>query len=232
VAYNADFDKARSAPTELRFPFIEIPACGIKSIENYEDPRLIKTHLPYDLLPQSFIDNKTKVIYIVRNPRDTIVSWFHFQQMLGYVGYNGTFEQFVDLFCEEKLLYSSFARNVLSFWNQRHEDHILFLFYEELQKDLKSNVLKITKFLDKSFSDDQVNQIVEYTTFDSMKKNPMANYSHGGAAVKMPGSKIDFLRKGKSGDWQNYFTPELIAKVDAYVEKHFKGSGIKFEYEI
>ncbi|GAB6024007.1 hypothetical protein CHUAL_008733 [Chamberlinius hualienensis] len=232
IVHNANFEKANSAPTEVRFPFIEIPVGGIKAIEEAEDPRTIKSHLPYDLLPSSFIENKTKIIYVARNPKDTIVSWYHFFQMLGYCGYNGTFEKFVDLFCTERLLYSSFASNVLSYWNRRHQENILFLFYEDLQKDLKGNVIKIMKYLEKDFTDDQINRIVEHASFDSMKKNPMANYSHGGAAIKMPDCKTDFLRKGKTGDWRNYFNDETNKKVDDYVEKHFKGSGIVFDYHV
>ncbi|GAB6024009.1 hypothetical protein CHUAL_008735 [Chamberlinius hualienensis] len=232
IAHNANFEKATSAPIEIRFPFMDIPLGGIKAIEEAEDPRLIKTHLPYDFLPNSFLENKTKIIYITRNPKDTIVSWYHFLQMVGYCGYNGTFEKFVDLFCNERLAYSSFARNVLSYWNRRHQENILFLFYEELQKDLKSNVIKIMKYLEKDLTDDQINRIVEHASFENMKKNPMANYSHGGSAIKMPDSKTDFLRKGKTGDWKNYFNDETNKKVDDYVEKHFKGSGIVFDYHV
>ncbi|GAB6024010.1 hypothetical protein CHUAL_008736 [Chamberlinius hualienensis] len=233
IVHDGDFEKATSAPTEVRSPCIEIPAGGIRAIEEAEDPRLIKTHLPYELLPSSFIENKTKkIIYIARNPKDTIVSWYHFMTMVGYSGYNGTFEEFVDLFCSERLWYSSFARNVLSYWNRRHQENILFLFYEELQNNLKSSVIKIMKYLEKDLTDDQINRIVEHASFENMKKNPMANYSHGGAAIKMPDSKTDFLRKGKTGDWRNYFNDETNKKVDDYVEKHFKGSGIVFDYHV
>ncbi|GAB6024011.1 hypothetical protein CHUAL_008737 [Chamberlinius hualienensis] len=230
IAHNANFKMATSAPTEIRFPFMEIPVGGIKAIEVAEDPRLIKTHLPYDLLPLSFIENTTKIIYITRNPKDTIVSWYHFMKMVGFCGYNGTFEKFVDLFCHDRLVYSSFSRNVLSYWNRRHQKNILFLFYEELQKDLKSNVIKIMKFLGKDLTDDQINRIVEHALFDNMKKNPMANYSHGRAATKLPDGQTDFLRKGKTGDWKNYFNDETNKKADDYVEKHFKESGIAFDY--
>lgn len=230
VVNDANVEKAKSLPTEFRFPFLEVPVCGIRGIEKMEGQRLIKSHLPYHLLPSSFTENKSKIIYITRNPKDTVVSYFHFLKMVGYNGYNGTFEEFVDLFCEEKLMYSSFAKNVLSYWERRNDDNILFLFYEELQADLKANVLKIAKFLGKSLTDDQIDTIVCHTSFNEMKNNPMANYSHGGAAIKMPDSITDFLRKGKSGDWRNYFTVDLNKKVDNYVQKYFAESDIVFDY--
>lgn len=232
VANNCDFAKAKAAPTEVRFPYIEIPICGIPAIEKAEDPRLIKSHLPYELIPQNFLDSKTKMIYIARNPKDTIISFFHFLNMLGYVAYSGPLKPFVKDFCNDLMMYSSFAKNVLSFWNRRHQDNILFLLYEDLSKDLQAGVRKIADFLGKEVTEENVAKIAAHCSFDSMVKNPMANYSNKGAAVKNPDAKTDFLRKGKVGDWKNYFDDEMSKMVDDYVEKHFKGTGLVFEYEI
>ncbi|GAB6024027.1 hypothetical protein CHUAL_008749 [Chamberlinius hualienensis] len=232
VAHDCDVAKAKSAPTEVRFPYIEIPINGIKGFETVENPRLIKSHLPYDLLPKSFLDQNTKMIYIVRNPKDTIVSFFHFLNLLGYVAYSGTLKKFVENFCKDLMMYSSFGKNVLSFWNRRHQDNILFLFYEDLSKDMKTGIRKIADFLGKQLTEEQVDIVYGHCTFDSMTKNPMANYSNEGAVIKNPNGKTDFLRKGKVGDWKNHFDDEMSKMVDDYVEKWFKGTGIEFQYEI
>lgn len=41
-----------------------------------------------------------------------------------------------------------------------------------------------------------------------------------------------FVFLGKVGDWKNHLTSEMSQKIDDYVEKHFKDSGLTFEYEI
>jgi hypothetical protein len=41
-----------------RSPFIEFPTPGIKYINNLESPRIIKTHLPIEFLPDD-IENKS-----------------------------------------------------------------------------------------------------------------------------------------------------------------------------
>ncbi|KAL8517208.1 hypothetical protein ACS0TY_015438 [Phlomoides rotata] len=40
--------------------------------------RLLHTHLPYSLLPDSVKKSKCKIVYIVRNPKDTLISMWHF----------------------------------------------------------------------------------------------------------------------------------------------------------
>ena len=43
-------------------------------------PRLLKSHLPYHLLPPDIIKKKAKIIYVARNPKDMAVSFYYFHQ--------------------------------------------------------------------------------------------------------------------------------------------------------
>lgn len=49
----------------FRSPFLEYPVPGMNFTNKMESPRILKTHLPYEFLPDD-IENKSKVIYIVR----------------------------------------------------------------------------------------------------------------------------------------------------------------------
>ena len=47
-------------------------------------PGLYKIHLPYSLLPGLSKDSPAKYIYVYRNPKDTLVSfYYHLQAFLG-----------------------------------------------------------------------------------------------------------------------------------------------------
>lgn len=46
---------------ETRFPYIEYPYPGIKSLASKKEKRFIKTHLPISLLPSSFESSNAKV---------------------------------------------------------------------------------------------------------------------------------------------------------------------------
>ncbi|KAF2556185.1 hypothetical protein F2Q68_00013620 [Brassica cretica] len=34
-----------------------------------------------------------------------------------------------------------------------------------------------------------------------------------------------YFRKGKVGDWENYLTPEMVARIDGLMEEKFRGTG-------
>ncbi|XP_004648460.1 bile salt sulfotransferase-like isoform X5 [Octodon degus] len=68
---------SQSVPIWDRSPWIETDY-GHKLISEAERPLLSSSHLPFQLFPKSFFSSKAKVIYIMRNPRDILVSGFHF----------------------------------------------------------------------------------------------------------------------------------------------------------
>ena len=73
---------------EWKFPYLEHVYPGFSEIEKrFGSPRLIKTHLPKELLPDQ-VDN-AKVIFIHRNPKDVMVSYYYFARMLTYIYYTG-----------------------------------------------------------------------------------------------------------------------------------------------
>ncbi len=71
-------------------------------IKTMSSPRLLKTHLIYDAIPKGATeDTKCKYIYIARNPKDVVVSYFKFASgRSSFNGYNGPWEFFAKLFVE------------------------------------------------------------------------------------------------------------------------------------
>ncbi|XP_071169136.1 sulfotransferase 1A1-like [Mytilus edulis] len=49
-------------------------------LEEENDPRLFHTHLPLSFLPKKIIENRNKIIYLNRNPKDRAVSLYVFLQ--------------------------------------------------------------------------------------------------------------------------------------------------------
>ena len=51
--------------------------------DSFPAPRVFKTHLPYDLVPKPRDQaTKPRYIYVMRNPKDTAVSYYHHYQIL------------------------------------------------------------------------------------------------------------------------------------------------------
>ena len=74
------------------------------SVTSRPSPRLIKSHLPYHVIPMNKEESKrSKHIYVARNPRDVAVSFYHFVLSFGPGSYfNRTWEFFAKLFLEGK----------------------------------------------------------------------------------------------------------------------------------
>ncbi|XP_077529892.1 uncharacterized protein LOC144142337 isoform X5 [Haemaphysalis longicornis] len=94
IATGLDFGSASERNLEQRFPFLEYFYPGVSTIESSPDVRLIKTHLPYSLLPDSVHTENPKIIYVMRNPKDVCVSLFHFTRLIKETGYEGSFGDF------------------------------------------------------------------------------------------------------------------------------------------
>ena len=89
-----------TAITEKLSNGVKIFPNSIEKVRNLESsPRLIKTHLSYQMLPIQIKEKKNRIIYVTRNPRDACVSLFNHFQVLNC--YTGTFPDLVDAFLDD-----------------------------------------------------------------------------------------------------------------------------------
>ncbi|XP_069674635.1 luciferin sulfotransferase-like [Periplaneta americana] len=239
IANNLDFEKAKAERLTERVPFFDFPAIVSKSIPGIPEDilqffsemktkRIFKTHLTKDLLPLQIWTKKPKVIYVARDPKDVVVSYYHHHRL--WNGYTGTFEDFFEGFLADVLVYSPFWDHVLDYWKLRDEPHILFNTYEEMKRDLHGVIRKTADFLGKSLNEEQVNQLAEHLSFRSMKSNPATNLEifaelerkrHG--LPEQPDLK--FIRQGECGGWRKEMTQEMADKLDAWTKQRLEGTG-------
>ena len=239
---NCDIDKAKTISGQERVPFLETPVISdfldevrphldgyFEKLATMDSPRVFKSHLPFGHFPGHFID-KSRVVICLRNPKDTVVSYYHHEKLIGVFDYSGDFETYFDLFMDGLLLYTSYFEHIPQLWEQRNHPNVCLLFYEELKADLAGNIRKVAKFLGKEITEEQVGILVDHLSFKKMKQNKSVNLEpfQNGKIMKKEGS---FIRRGEVGDWKNYFTDEMSKRMDEAIEKYLKPVGLEFRYE-
>uniref|UniRef100_A0A8B9GQ72 Sulfotransferase n=1 Tax=Amazona collaria TaxID=241587 RepID=A0A8B9GQ72_9PSIT len=70
----------------------------LEELNKLSSKRIIPTHLNYKMLPPNFKNKKCKMIYIVRNPKDTAVSMYHYYRDNPNLPTIDTWTAFFDLF--------------------------------------------------------------------------------------------------------------------------------------
>ncbi|XP_070543009.1 sulfotransferase 1C2-like [Ptychodera flava] len=190
-------------------------------------PRLFRTHLSYELMPEQWYTKKPKTLYIARNPKDTAVSSWHFTKINRFLQPCDTFEEFLPKFVEGDVMYGSWFDHNLAYWEHRNDTNILFVTFEDTVKDLKGQITRIADFYGRPLPAQKVDACVEYCTFHKMKENPMIRYSR--AAID--GDKGSFFRKGMVGDWKNHFTVAQSEMFDSIYTEKMTGTGLTFAFD-
>lgn len=235
IYQGGDLEKCQQAPIYVRVPFLEFKCpelpSGLETLKETPAPRLLKTHLPLALLPQSLLDKKVKVIYVARNAKDVAVSYYNFYKMAKVHPDPGTWDSFLEKFMDGQVSYGSWYQHVQEWWELSRTHPVLYLFYEDLKENPKREIRKILEFLGRSLSEETVDHIVQHTSFKEMKKNPMTNYS------TVPTELMDhricaFMRKGITGDWKSVFTVAQNERFDAHYAEKMAGCKLNFRWQL
>jgi hypothetical protein len=208
-------------------------------LDEMSRPRTLKSHLPIQFLPEEIWQKKPKLIHISRDPRDVVVSWFHFTKNMWRTP--AKIDEFVDEFISGRAMYCPYDEHVINFLNMEDYPHVLHLTYEWVTSNIDEAIIKVGKFLGKSISDINFTKLKEHLKFDSMKRKCAQNFwekcyyllfTENNACNNKPYmEKMDhkevrdmncFIRKGVVGGYKNELSNESIEKLDKWIEESFK----------
>jgi len=236
IRNGVNVEKSKKIDIDLKFDFLdmdfldEIDSDGNTdtAMSKFGKERNIKTHLPFSLLPKDLLE-KAKVVYVGRNPKDVVVSYFHHQRLVKSSSPDLEFKDFVGLFMAELIKEDPYAGNIKEAWMKRDHPNLLFLWYEDMKRDLPAALRTISAFLGKPLTEEDINTLADHVSIDNMKKNPAVNHKdRHEKGVFLAGES--FVRSGISGGWTKYFSEELEKEFDTWIEQKFKNSGIPFKY--
>ncbi|XP_043577837.1 sulfotransferase 4A1-like [Bombus pyrosoma] len=256
LSNDLDFNRARTEFLTERFPFFEfsmfnhsevtrelikmnegdknkvefckkIAEPGYEVLAKLPSKRFIKSHFPFSLLP-NILDSGCKIVYVARNPKDVAVSWYYLNIGIKTQGYIGDFPTFWNYFQNNLTYWGPYWEHLKEAWANRNHPNVLFMFYEDMQHDFSKAIKKVAKFLGKTYTEEQLKEVADYLNVKNFRNNQMVNLSELNECGII--TKGIFVRKGKSGGWQDIFTEELNAKADKWIEENLRGTDLIFPY--
>lgn len=220
------YELAGKESIEIRFPQIDSPSHDVFNLiqeqyNNLNQRRLVKASIPPNLLiDQQIVDHsesgkpkvKPKIVSIFRNPRDVLVSFYHHCKTVKHYDIDFNFNKFFDTFVAGKVP----CGPIWLMYNEAYRYHCenpkssLIVFYEDMKKDLRTQIKRICAFLEKPepANEDGWSQLLDHLSVQRMRQNPTINrHDWTQLGLRNPNG-YEFVRKGQVNDWKNFFTKQ------------------------
>ncbi|GAB0087867.1 sulfotransferase 1 family member D1 [Sergentomyia squamirostris] len=261
IANDLNYEGAQREPLTKRFPFFEfamflhpdvkaelmalnedspekqafveeISVPAYKFMPHITGQRFIKTHFPFSLLPPSVLTSGAKVIYVARNPRDVAVSFYHLNRLYRTQGYIGDFPTYWNYFQRNLAPWMPYWAHIRQGWEHRNHPNVLFMFYEDMNRDLAATIRKVAQFLGKSLTPVDVERLRKYLSIEEFRKNNAVNCTELKAIHLLKSGEQGFVRRGKSDGWSEEYTPELRDSVTRWITKNSQELPFKFPCDL
>jgi Sulfotransferase domain len=173
-------------------------------------PRYIKSHEPFHPRYQN-------VIYVVRDPRDVAVSYYHFSLKLKKISANSSTDSFV------KDLIADYVPNPCGTWAdhvmgwlamERSRRSFLLLRYEDLIDNTARELSKVAAFLNLPTDEETLNQTIRLSSADRMRRLEKEEWKKWDETKRTRG-EIPFIRAAKSKQWSEALSPQSVMAIEA-----------------
>ncbi|KAL6570965.1 hypothetical protein OROGR_000515 [Orobanche gracilis] len=215
-------------------PFLEIKLFidnQIPDLSSTSSPRLFSTHLPFVSLPERVRrDPGHKIVYLCRNPKDILVSLWHFTNSLKHRDAKAnSFDEVFDMFCRGISLFGPFWDHVLDYWKKSREnpDRVFFLKFEDMKETPGCVIRRMAGFLGCPFGEGEeesglVDEILKMCSFDHLRG---LEVNKNGKLSSGEENKA-FFRRGVVGDWKNYLGDDMAERIDRITREKFNGTSL------
>jgi hypothetical protein len=172
-------------------------------------PRIIKSH-------QYFDPRYPRIIYIVRDPRDVLLSCYHFDRKCRVVDDQYPLEKYATSFMTgSNRPYGSWGENVASWLATRHQGPgFLLLRYEDMLANTAQELTKTAVFLGIDPDPERIATAVRRSEASAMRKLEKSQAKQW-SSTRETRQDIPFVRAAKSGSWRSELPEAAVAQVEA-----------------
>lgn len=161
-------------------------------------PRVLKSHSRYR-------PGFRRVIYIVRDPRDVLISYFEYTRKR--LGPGATLDDL--LARQEKLAYGSWAAHVRSWYGRAG---VRFFRYEALRENTVAVFGEMLRFAGIERTPERIAAAVKACSFACMK-HIEESFGRPFASEQARMLATPFMRAGRSGAWRERLTPAQLEQI-------------------
>lgn len=189
-----------------------LPATAVASrrqLKKMSRPRILKSH--------NYFDHRYKrVVYVVRDPRDVVLSEYRFNLKGRAIQDGYPIEKFVTRFVNGEIGdYGSWKENVASWVATRcGSSNFLLLRYEDMVADTAREVAKVAAFLGIHASPERIASVVEKSSADKMRAMEKKE-SETWVVTKGRRKDIPFVGAATAGGWKSKLPQESIEEIEA-----------------
>ena len=168
---------------------------SLVEFQGQPDPRFFLVHAAADAaLP--------KVVYVVRDPRDVMVSYWHYQKLVV-----PNFKQSIADFIQSQLNQPyHWGRHVSGWLDRQNPRRLMFIRYEDMHQDTELVLRQVLDFAGLTYTQKMIDHAVQAGQFSHMQAVDR-KFGWEGA---VNGRKGHFVRRGVAGAWQDEL-PESCA---------------------
>lgn len=181
-----------------------------EQVENMPSPRVFKSHnnpvvLPgfgkysdpfFTELPDiKGLGKNVKIIHAMRDPKDVVVSAYRCHFLDFEKVHKVPFIAFVRWFVDGTRgsnHWTAASKQWIQF-EKKYPNNIMIMTYEENSADRRKAIERISKFVNIDLTEDQIDNCLEYSSFETMKEMSKA-------------AKAEHVHVGKVGGWREIFT--------------------------
>lgn len=168
-------------------------------------PRFIKSHIVYS----KFFFNDNKALLITRDPRDVMVSYFHYALNTHGFDFDEDFPAFIR---HKKFGLEACILHQIS-WQKKATAIIK---YEDLKKNGEIILSGVLKQLNIEVPEDILHTAFEKSSFDKMKKLEQSPKKY----ENIHKNDYKFMRKGLGNQWREYFTDNDVDYYNSLLRKY------------